>query len=104
MNIAYTLNITPVEALNLISALVEEVDYLNWKGNENGGEASGKGFAGRYTTKACSSGSKLQITIDKKHPLGIGGVDGRSCGRRCGRARGCVGEQKRAGCEFFMWS
>lgn len=66
MNIAYTLNITPVEALNLISALVEEVDYLNWKGNENGGEASGKGFAGRYTTKACSSGSKLQITIDKK--------------------------------------
>jgi hypothetical protein len=66
MNIAYTLNITPVEALDLISALVEEVDYLNWKGNENGGEASGKGFAGRYTTKACAEGSNLRININKK--------------------------------------
>jgi len=66
MNIAYTLNITPVEALDLISALVRKVDYLNWKGNENGGEASGRGFAGRYTTRACVEGSKLQIDINKK--------------------------------------
>jgi hypothetical protein len=66
MNITYTLNITPAEALDLIEELVGEVDYINWEGNEDGGEASGKGFAGHYTTKACADGTKLKITIDKK--------------------------------------
>ena len=66
MNITYTLNITPAEALDLIEELVGEVDHIDWEGNEDGGEASGMGFAGHYTTKACADGSKLKITIDKK--------------------------------------
>ena len=61
-----TLNITPTEALTLIEELVSEVDNINWKGNEHGGEASGMGFAGHYTTTPCDEGTLLEITLTKK--------------------------------------
>jgi len=75
-NFTYTVKSEPKTILAKLKELLKEHPDVPFEGNEKTGRLTKrfKGFEGSYKMKKVTSGTKVEITIDRKHKLATWGM------------------------------